>query len=142
MTRIEFLHDAPDKLVAACRLIGELYGQGLRIVVYAPDAQTAQRLDRSLWTQPAISFVPHCAADSPLAGETPVVIASSLDGAAGDAVLINLDGELPPGFARFERLIELVGADEADRLPARERYRFYRDRGYPLESRSLAARDR
>ncbi|GAB4176754.1 MAG: DNA polymerase III subunit chi [Rhodocyclaceae bacterium] len=142
MTRIEFLHDAPDKLAAASRLIGEFYRQGRRVVVHAPDPQLAQRLDRTLWTQPAIGFVPHCSADSPLAAETPVVIAARLPDGIHDGVLINLDGELPPGFARFERLIEIVGSDEADRVPARERYRFYRDRGYPLASRSLAGEAR
>ena len=31
------------------------------------------------------------------------------------------------------RLIEIVGLDEADRSAARERYRFYRDRGYEIK---------
>ena len=88
-----------------------------------------------LWTHGALSFVPHVAADSPLASETPVVIAGTLEHPAvadHNQVLVNLDGELPPSFARFERLIEIVGNDDADRLPARSRFRFYRDRGYPL----------
>lgn len=138
MTRIEFLHGAADRLAAASRLIGELYREGSRVVVYVPDAELAARLDRTLWTQPAIGFVPHCAAGCALAAETPVVIASALDAGLADDVLINLDGELPPGFARFERLIEIVGIEESDRLPARSRYRHYRDRGYPLQSRNLA----
>lgn len=138
MTRVEFLHGAADRLAEAARLIGELYREGSRVVVYAPDAETAARLDRTLWTQPATGFVPHCAAGCVLAAQTPVVIASALDaGVAGD-VLINLGGEPPPGFARFARLIEIVGTDQADVLPARSRYRHYRDRGYALQSRSLA----
>jgi DNA polymerase-3 subunit chi len=31
-------------------------------------------------------------------------------------------------------LIEIVGADEADKVLARDRYKFYRDRGYELRS--------
>lgn len=90
------------------------------------------------------NFVPHVGADSPLAHETPVVIAGTLDHPAAadhNQVLVNLDGELPPAFARFERLIEIVGTDDADRLPARGRFRFYRDRGYPLTASDLAAAD-
>jgi DNA polymerase-3 subunit chi len=53
-------------------------------------------------------------------------------------VLISLQEDVPPCFSRFERMVELVTSDEADRRRARERYRFYRDRGYPLEKHEVA----
>ena len=53
-------------------------------------------------------------------------------------VLVNLDGNLPPAFSRFERLLEIVGTDEADRGPARERFKFYRDRGYAIAAHDLS----
>lgn len=142
MTEIEFHHDAPDKFAAAARLIGAAVASGSRVLVYAPQHDVAQRIDTVLWTYAALSFVPHVGADSALADETPVLIAASLDHpavATHNQVLVNLDGELPPSFARFERLIEVVGTDDADRLPARGRFRFYRDRGYPMTSNDLAA---
>jgi len=55
-----------------------------------------------------------------------------------DGVLINLRAEQPPYFSRFERLIEIVSLDDEDRRLARERYRFYRERGYPLDSHDLS----
>lgn len=138
MTEVEFYHGAPDKLAAACQLAGELYRQGRKVIIYAPEPAVAAHVDRMLWTQPAIAFTPHCRSDSPLAAETPIVITGALDDTPFDEVLVNLDGDLPPSFARFQRLIEVVGVDEADRAPARERYRFYRERGYPLRSRDLS----
>ncbi|MBK7663701.1 MAG: DNA polymerase III subunit chi [Sterolibacteriaceae bacterium] len=141
MTKVEFHHNAPDKFAAAARLIGAAVATGARVLVFAPQRDVAQRIDQVLWTYAALSFVPHVAADSPLAQATPVVIAGTLEhpAAAGhDQVLVNLDGELPPAFARFERLIEIVGSDDADRLPARSRFRFYRDRGYPLTTNDLS----
>ncbi|MBS1172594.1 MAG: polymerase chi subunit, partial [Proteobacteria bacterium] len=78
--------------------------------------------------------------DSTLAAETPVLIAGSLELPGHDDVLINLDGELPSGFSRFQRLIEIVGNDEADRIQARGRYKHYRDRGYELNARDIGAR--
>lgn len=140
MTRIDFYHDVSDKLAAACELIGECQRAGSRVLVFAPDPALAGAIDRLLWTQPATGFVPHCAAGSPLAAETPVVIATTLDDSGHDDVLVNLDGELPAGFSRFRRLIEVVGRDDADRLPARSRYKHYRDRGYELNARSWEAR--
>ncbi len=139
MTKIDFFHGAPDKLQAACQLIGELYRAGRQVLVYAPQATVATAIDRLLWTQPATGFLPHCAAESPLAAETPVLVAGSLDHPGHDDVLVNLDGELPAGFSRFQRLIEIVGNDEADRIQARGRYKHYRDRGYELNARDFGA---
>jgi len=140
VTKIDFFHGAPDKLQTACQLIGELYREGRQVLVYAPQAAVATAIDRLLWTQPATGFLPHCAADSTLAAETPVLIAGSLELPGHDDVLINLDGELPAGFSRFQRLIEIVGNDEADRIQARGRYKHYRDRGYELNARDIGAR--
>lgn len=137
MTSIDFHHGARDKVQAACRLIGELYAQGRKVLVYAPAENLAERLDRQLWVQPATGFLPHCRVGAALAAETPVVIGGSLDDAAHHDVLVNLDGDLPPAFSRFERLLEIVGTDEADRGPARARFKFYRDRGYALAAHDL-----
>jgi DNA polymerase-3 subunit chi len=138
VTSIDFYHGAGDKVQAACRLIGELYAQGRKVLVYAPADSLAAQLDRQLWMQPATGFVPHCRIGTALASETPIVIGGSLDDAAHHDVLVNLDGELPPAFSRFERLIEIVGPDEADRGPARKRFKFYRDRGYAIAAHDLA----
>ncbi|RDJ93817.1 DNA polymerase III subunit chi, partial [Lacticaseibacillus rhamnosus] len=40
-------------------------------------------------------------------------------------------------FSRFQRLVEIVGTDASDRQAARERYRFYRDRGYEIRTHQL-----
>ncbi|MDR2240630.1 MAG: DNA polymerase III subunit chi [Zoogloeaceae bacterium] len=139
MTRIDFYHGAANKAQSACRLISALHAEGRKVLVYAPEEGLATQIDRLLWMQPATGFVPHCRADSPLAAETPILIGGGpLDDAAHHDVLVNLDGELPPAFSRFEQLVEIVGVDEADRQPARIRFKFYRDRGYAITSHDLA----
>ena len=46
---------------------------------------------------------------------------------------------MPPSFfSRFERVAEIVGIDDADVTAGRNRYRYYRERGYELRSHSLA----
>jgi DNA polymerase-3 subunit chi len=45
---------------------------------------------------------------------------------------VNMAGDVPPGFERFERLIELVSTDEADRGAGRSRWRHYANRGYAI----------
>ena len=138
MTAIDFYFNAGDKLQVACRLAGKAMAQGTRLLVYAPDAETAQRIDRMLWTWPAIGFVPHCAAHDALAAETPVLISSGTEVPEGCAVLLNLAAECPPHFERFERLLEIISAQPEDRQAGRARYRFYRDRGYPIGDHDLA----
>ena len=138
MTSIDFYFNAEDRFQVACRLAGKALAQKKRLLIYAPDPQAATRIDRMLWTSPAIGFVPHCALHDPLAGETPVLIASD-PGEAGDCgLLLNLGADCPPHFERFERLLEVVPADEAGRQAGRERYRFYQARGYKIASHDLA----
>lgn len=102
------------------------------MLVFAPDKEIANSIDRMLWTQSALSFIPHCRADSPLAGETPILITDSLDTIPQDERLMNLSQEIPPGFSRFQSLIEVVGQEDAERDAARTRVKFYKDRGYEV----------
>ena len=137
MTNIRFYSNAEDRVQAAAAWVAASW-RTQPILVFAPDNDVAERLDRVLWTQPALGFLPHCRADSPLAAETPVLIANSLDALPNDRCLLNLSNEIPPGYARFEQLVEIVSTADDDRLPARERFRFYRERGYALENRNVA----
>lgn len=142
MTQVFFYHGAADKLLAACSLLRKAFAQKKPVLVYAPQPEIAGMLDRLLWTQPALGFVPHCRADSPLAGETPILIADALDRLPQDERLMNLDAAVPPGFARFSSLIEVVGREDDDRAAARDRVKFYKDRGYEIRYFDLAeARD-
>ena len=137
MTSIDFYFNAADRLQVACRLAAKALAEHKRVLIYTPDAELASKLDRLMWTWPATGFVPHCATHDPLAAETPVLIGGE-DEAADIPILINLSANCPPHFASFERLLEVVGADEADREPARERFRMYKSRGYAIASHDLA----
>ena len=142
MTNIDFYFNADDRFQVACRLAGKAMKQNQRLLIYAPDAESAGRIDKLLWTWPAIGFVPHCSVHAAQAAETPVLIASEVGGDAatpeGFEVLLNLGAGCPPHFERFPRLLEIVAADEVDREKGRERFRFYRERGYRIASHDLA----
>ena len=137
MTQIDFYTNVADRLATACRILGKAYALRRRMVVLCPDAGTAERIDRLLWTTPAIGFLPHCAASDALAAVTPIVIDHTGAEPVHNQVLVNLRSEWPPFFGRFERLIEIVSGDDEDRRQARERYKFYRDRGYDIRTHDL-----
>ena len=138
MTNIDFYFNAQDRFQVACRLAGKAVKQNQRLLIYAPQPEAASRIDKLLWTWPAVGFVPHCPAHSPLAAETPILIASADDTPEGCEVLLNLGAECPPHFERFPRLLEIVSASDEEKDSGRARYRFYRERGYKIASHDLA----
>jgi DNA polymerase-3 subunit chi len=137
VTEITFYTHADDPLDVARRVAAKAYGQGKQVMIYAPDAVVADTVDRLLWTTPAVGFVPHCRDTDALAGETPVLIGTHADALRSADVMINLHTEQPPAFARFERLVEIIGLDDAGVEPGRARYRFYKTRGYALQTHDL-----
>ena len=92
-----------------------------------------------LWTFRDISFIPHGrdAVDSDVAQRLAATIGNGNEPKGDSDVLINLSPEVPPFFSRFERVAELVDNDDKRRNAGRERFRYYRDRGYPLESHNI-----
>ena len=133
MTRIDFYRYAEDKLGFACRLATKAYEKPNKLVVFSSDRQRLARFDQQLWTFASTKFVPHCFLESPLAAETPIVLATAGDAPPHHEVLLNLDDEQPPFFASFDRMLEIVGADDEDKERARARYVFYKNRGYDIQ---------
>lgn len=140
MTQVFFYHGAADKIAAACALLSGAYAKKKPMLVFAPEKEIANSVDRMLWTNPALSFVPHCRADSPLAAETPILITDSLETLPQDERLMNLSQIVPPGFSRFQSLIEVVGQADDERATARDRVKFYKDRGYEVSYFDLSKR--
>jgi DNA polymerase-3 subunit chi len=137
VTEITFYTFADDPLDVARRLAAKAYGQGKQVMIYTPERSVAESIDRLLWTTPALGFVPHCRDSDALASETPVLIGTDADALRSADVMINLHTEQPPAFARFERLVEIVGLDAAGVEQGRARYRFYKTRGYALQTHDL-----
>lgn len=138
MTQIDFYTHVGDKWHTACRLAAKAYARGLRVAVLCPDADAAQKIDRMLWTASSTGFIPHCNARHELAARTPITIAHDDGEPPHHEVLLNLRDAWPPMFSRFQRLIEIVGMDDNDRAGARDRFKFYRDRGYEIRSHDLS----
>jgi len=133
MTRIEFYFNAESKLRAACQLAARALERRLCVLIYAPDEAVARGVQEALRAFPAIRFA--LGAES---AEAPVVIAAEADAARNDEVLLNLHDGAPRHFSRYRQMIEVVARSEDDRQAARERFRFYRDRGYAIRHYDMA----
>jgi DNA polymerase-3 subunit chi len=142
--RIDFHFNVEHRLHHACRVVRKARAAGKTVLAYARNADRLARLDAALWTFSALDFVPHVYADSPLAARTPVLLTlrPPASGLARD-VLVYLDDDLDPDFAgwfgNFERVIEVVSCDEADRAHARARWRTYCDRGFTPQKHDMAS---
>jgi len=138
MTKIDFYTGSKDKLRTACQLSQKAMQNGVRVILSAPDAATNDALDKLLWHYPATAFIPHCRSDAEEAGQMPVVLNQGSDKFPHHELLISLHNECAPFFSRFERVIEIVGKDEEDARLGRERFGFYRDRGYEMRHFDLS----
>lgn len=152
MTRVDFYIVAGTTAspLIACRLAEKAYQRGHRVHIHASDPDQARQVDELLWTFRGGSFVPHRlkGTDTPTAEPVAVTIGCEAEPAVAAApdfdpdigpgdVLINLDSSVPLFFSRFERVAEIVAGDEQARAEGRERYRFYRERGYHLDTHTL-----
>lgn len=138
MTEILFYTHVENKFHTACEISHKVLRSKRKMLVFVEDESAAAKIDRLLWTIPALGFLPHCDVADPLAGETPIVISSDASKLAFDDVLLNLHEDVQAFFSRYQRVIEIVSTDAADVAAARARYKFYKDRGYSITSHDLS----
>ena len=139
--RIDFYvlpgQEPKGRLLLACRLAEKAYGLGHRVYLHAASAEQARQLDDLLWTFRQGSFVPHTLCPPAEGDISPVSIGSVETPAVAAEVLINLGDAAPVFFERYERVVELVDQQPPVLARSRERFRFYRDRGYEPVSHRL-----
>ena len=139
MTRVEFFFNVPDKLVKAAELCEKAVAKGRQMTIFSQNAAMSDAMQQQLWQQSATSFLPSSMSLEAASKFSPIVLDSNGEHLIQDDILINLQTEHPPFFSRFRHLVELVGVDEADKIAARTRFRFYRDRGYEIKTSDMAA---
>ena len=145
MTKVDFYilegagSSRPD--LFACRLLEKIYLKGHRCYVYQPETKQAEQLDQLLWSFREGSFIPHQQWKESQKGDPARLNIISIGGDVppiqDDDVLLNMGLYVPRFFSRFHRLVEIVGTNPQQKEASRKRYRFYRDRGYPLESHKI-----
>ncbi|HHH39560.1 MAG TPA: DNA polymerase III subunit chi [Sedimenticola sp.] len=141
MTRVDFYilgeRAGGDRFLLACRLAEKAWGLGNRVYLHTGSSAEARHLDRLLWSFRQGNFLPHGLAGECDPGLNPILVGHGDDPGEEHGVLINLCHQVPPFFSRFERLAEPIDRDPEVRQAGRERFRFYRDRGYPLDSHEI-----
>lgn len=139
MTRVDFylLSAASGNTVSAvCRLCEKAVAAGKRLYLHAPDAALADDLDGALWSFRQGGFIAHERVGAgPIEDpQPPVLIGSAEPPPSHREVLVNLGQDVPDWFSSFERVLEVVPNEDAPKARSRERFRFYKERGYELKT--------
>jgi DNA polymerase-3 subunit chi len=139
MISVAFHFNAPGKLAYACRLLRKAAASGSTVAVLG-DETALLKLDELLWSFSALDFVPHGRIPTLSSTQrelTPIWLCTSVEDGQGRQVLINLTPAVPENFEKFERVIEVVSQDEADRQSARLRWKNYSERGIDIVRHDL-----
>ncbi len=145
MTRIDFYvtdETEPDSAMRiACRIAEKAYRQRLPTHIHTASAEQATTVEQLLWNFRPESFIPHELSDGMpdpvLKGLQfpPITIGSEEPQHHEIEVVINLADKVPLFFSRHNRLAEII--DGNGKVAGRERYKFYKDRGYELNTHKL-----
>jgi DNA polymerase-3 subunit chi len=128
------------RLHLACKIVDKATQLDHHVFVNSMSDDEAQKLDELLWTFSQGTFIPHRVVRAELDKPPPEPVLIGVNHAPGPGrwdVLINLAAEVPEFFSRYERVAEVVDANAVRREQSRERYRFYRDRGYKLNTHQV-----
>jgi DNA polymerase III subunit chi len=142
-TDISFHFNIPERMAYVCRLLRKAWRQQAQVVVLGPsDVLTA--LNRQLWLFEPLEFVPHArlepgAVMPPHLKPTPIWLLENTSEAPTHEVLLNLCNDVPSGFERFSRLIEVVTTHEAECASARLRWKHYAQLGYSMTRHEVYA---
>ncbi len=152
MTQIDFYILPDDTQVEpvryTCRLIEKVYRLGHKIYVHCANETQCRQVDETLWQLDDASFIPHSRLSESATSQNNVTPASAADNSPiligwqalpeyHGEVLINLADSIPDFFSRFHRVAEIVPGNMEQRTKSRQNYRFYKERGYPLNTHNI-----
>jgi DNA polymerase-3 subunit chi len=125
-----------EPLRLVCELARKAFDAGLPTLVLARSQEQAEALDDLLWDMGDEVYIPHqiAGADED-EDEAEVLIAAPDIDAALRPLVINLRDAAVEGA--FDRVLEVVPADESSRGPLRERWKQYQARGLELKKHDM-----
>ena len=146
MTRIDFYFNVSDRLNFSCRIVRKVIhdskaNQNEPIVVYCPEKSKLFFFGSLLYSFSNTDFLPNVFVGDSLELVTPVILSANPwipSSPRRPNLLLNLDDNICEVFSSFDRVIEVVGKDENDKLPARQKFTFYKNRGYQIHNHNIS----
>lgn len=142
MSRVDFYvlkgSGDPTRNHFACRLAEKAYRQKNTVHIQVASDAAARQLDELLWTFRDGSFLPHEVVDGTAeSAESPITVGLTSAPSSTPDLLINLSDAVPANADAFQRIAEIVTADEPSKTRSRQQFVSYRDAGHQLESHQI-----
>lgn len=133
MTKVTFYTNLADKQPVLLELVKNAVHKKHEVTILADNEKSCISMSDALWQGEPAQFIPNVLTSNRMAAETAVVLGWDEKELNQDDILINVTQQQPRVFSRFQQLIELVSVEDEDKLAARARFKFYRDRGYEIK---------
>ena len=131
MTNVQFIFNVKDKSTLLHSLLLHNLHKKKTSLIFCGDQSEIAALSENLWSNSGINFFPHTV-NKPCENEVILLSNKRIDWM--DDTLINFSNSMIDGFNRYLKLIELVTDDEKKKEKGRERFKFYKDCGYKVNS--------
>ena len=126
-----------DPIAFACRLLEKTHQEKHTVFVLAQTKETAEQLDKQLWTFKDISFVPHHLANNQTDHSSPIAISTNINDAQTHDVLLLLTPELPEKYTSFERVMMVIPDVPEWKQQARESYKVVKGLGVEINMHKM-----
>jgi len=143
MTSIDFYiaesNDTSIREMLACRLSEKACHSNTTTFIHTQTEEHSMQLNKLLWNFKEHSFIPHTLYNHEDAEKQahPVLIGHDIEPEKNFDLLINLDSKIPDFYSRFKRVIEIVTHNDEQRELSRKHYKFYKDRGYIINTHNI-----
>jgi DNA polymerase-3 subunit chi len=136
MTEVSFYTNVLDQTHLIVKLLYKAHRASRKLHISVRNKQHGEKITRDLYGSEPTSFFGISSSSHDVHDLTSAIISDTLDYAHND-IIINLTTEIPDSFSTFKRVIEIVSQDEENISAARNRYRWYKDRGYSIATHKL-----
>lgn len=140
MPRADFyLIDKPrfreDPLLLVCELAKRAFAAQQSTLILTRDFEQAEAVDEYLWSFDEDSYIPHQLAGDDDDANTAILIVPPGVETADRPMVINLRDTCAQG--RFDRVLEVVAADPAEREGSRVRWTEYKKAGFEVNKHDM-----
>jgi len=137
MTEIAFYTNVTDPVHLIQKLVQKAHKLYRRLHISVRDEDHLRAVAEGLYKASPTSFLGISATDSQEIHDLTSAIITYSSNCVHSDIIVNLTPQVPDNFSSFKRLIEIVCQNEENISTARNRYRWYKDRGYSIATYKL-----
>jgi DNA polymerase-3 subunit chi len=133
MTEIIFYTGIDEELTFLVKLSEKTLKMRRKACIATRDAVHSKAVSEYLWTHDPTKFIPHSVGPEELNNEHTALELRHDETSSHLDILINLTQKTPSQFSSFQRLVEIITKRKDSIEVGRQRFKWYRDRGYDIK---------